>query len=320
MTALDVFLQQIVNGLSNGMIIALIAIGYTLVYGIVELINFAHGDLVMLGSFVALTCVGAFSLTDPSLGVGMFCLWMAMVFLLAALSCGALNWGIDALFYRPIRTSPRLTQLVTAIGISFVFLNIGLFWGGLPMDVFNGGAAAAAPKDFPALVSYDNLLGDSQVQISMRDVLVFAVTIPLMIVLTLLIKYTRWGTSMRAVAQNPAAAQLMGIDVNWVIGTTFFVGGALGGVASVVYALYNSTIYFQMGYRIGMDGFTAAVLGGIGHLPGAVLGGLVIGVVRAFSDQYIATRWTNVVVFAILILVLVFRPGGLLMAKAKEKV
>jgi len=320
MSDLQVFLQQVIYGLSNGMIISLIAIGYTLVYGIVELINFAHGDLVMLGCFLALTLVGALGLGDPHAGSLVFFTELALVFVLVSTFCGFLNWLIDYLAYRPIREAPRLSQLVTAIGVSFIFLNFGLLWGGVPMEVFSMGTAAAAPKDFPSLIANTNLLGENAVQLSVKDLMVILVTLPLMLLLTFFVKYTRWGMAMRAVAQNPVAAKLMGIDTDKVIGCTFMIGGALGGVGGLIYALYNNTIYFQMGYRIGMDGFTAAVLGGIGNLPGAVLGGLLIGLIRALSDQYIAARWTAVIVFAILILVLIFRPTGLLGAKLRDKV
>ncbi len=311
MSGSEVFLQQLIIGLSNGMIIALIALGYTMVYGIIELINFAHGDLFMLGCFFALTLVGAFGLAHPA----------SVLILLAIVPvfCGGLNWLVDRLAYRPLRNAPRLAPLVSAIGVSFVFVNFGLFWGGLPMEIFGMGRAAAAPKNFPALVSNRNLLGDSAINFTVKDLLVIGVTIPLMIALIWFVKYTRAGKAMRAVAQDRLAAQLMGIPVNRVIGNTFLIGGSLGGFASVIYALYNNTIYFQMGYRAGMDAFTAAVLGGIGSLPGAVLGGLFIGTVRAFSDQYLETRWTNVMVFAILILVLVFRPSGLVGSKLREK-
>ena len=188
------------------------------------------------------------------------------------------------------------------------------------MKVFGLGRAAAAPKDFPVLVSNANLLGQSAVTFTVKDLMVFGVTLSLMALLTWFVKTTRAGKAMRAVAQDRLAAQLMGIPVDRVIGQTFLIGGGLAGVASVVFAIYNNTIYFQMGYRAGIDAFTAAVLGGIGSLPGAVLGGLVIGLARAFCDQYIETRWTNVLVFTVLILVLVFRPSGLLGARAKEKV
>ena len=314
----EVFAQQLVTGLSNGMIIALIAIGYTMVYGIIELINFAHGDLCMLGAFLALTIVGALGMAEWS-GVG-GAGGVVLLLFSAAVFCGGLNWSIDRLAYRPLRKASKLSLLVSAIGASFILVNLGLFWGGLPMDVFAGGGSSAAPKDFPALVSNRDVLTLGDVRWTLNDLLVLAVTVPLMVALTVLVKFTKLGKAMRAVAQNPTAAQLMGIDVDRVIGSTFFIGGALGGFATVVYSLYNNTISFQMGYRMGMDAFIAAVLGGIGNLPGAVLGGLLIGVVRSMSDQYVEARWTNAVVFGILILILVFRPSGLLGAKLREKV
>ena len=321
MTNTEVLIQQIIVGLSNGMIIALIALGYTMVYGIVELINFAHGDLFMLGAFLALTLLGVFGIDPATFSTGGFPWVLIPVFIVVPLFCGGLNWTVDRLAYRPLRNAPRLAPLVSAIGVSFIFLNLGLFWGGMPMAVFNDGVAAAAPKDFPGLISNNNLLGEeNMILYTVKDLMVTVITIPLMIGLTFMVKFTRLGKAMRAVAQNPTAAQLMGINVDNIIGVTFVSGVALAGVASIVYSLYNNTIYFQMGFRVGLDAFTAAVLGGIGNLPGAVVGGLVIGLIRAMSDQYIATRWTNVVVFAILILVLVFRPSGLLGAHVKEKV
>ena len=314
----EVLGQQLVTGLSNGMIIALIAIGYTMVYGIVELINFAHGDLCMLGAFFALTAVGALGMTDwagPGGAVGLVALLLA-----TAAFCGALNWSINRLAYRPLRKASKLSLLVSAIGASFILVNLGLFWGGMPMEVFAGGNSSAAPKAFPALVEPQPAAHVGDVIVSRPDVLVLLVTLPLMAALTWLVRFTKLGKAMRAVAQNPTAAALMGIDVERVIGATFFIGGSLGGFATVVYSIYNQTVSFQMGYRMGMDAFIAAVLGGIGNLPGAVLGGLLIGVVRAMSDQYIEARWTNSVVFGILILILVFRPSGLLGAKLREKV
>jgi branched-chain amino acid transport system permease protein len=188
------------------------------------------------------------------------------------------------------------------------------------MDAFAGGTSAAAPKSFPALVSALPAAQLGDVVFSRTDLLVLCVTVPLMAGLTVLVRFTRLGKAMRAVAQNPTAAALMGIDVERVIGATFAIGGALGGFATVVYSLCNQTISFQMGYRMGMDAFIAAVLGGIGNLPGAVLGGILIGVTRSMSDQYVEARWTNTVVFGILILILVFRPSGLLGARLREKV
>jgi branched-chain amino acid transport system permease protein len=313
-------LQQLVNGLSNGMIIALIAIGYTMVYGIIELINWAHGDLCMLGAFFALTLIGA-------LGIGAWSGPMAafgVVILLLATAgfCGSLNLIVDRFAYRPLRRAPKLTLLVTAIGVSFIFVNLGLFWGGLPMTVFGEGNAAAAPKNFPAIVPATPILGGEagQVTLTVRDLMIAGVTMPLMVGLWWLVRHTKLGKAMRAVAQNPTAASLMGINTDRVIGATFFIGGALGGFGSVIYAINNGTIGFQLGYRAGMDAFTAAVLGGIGSLPGAVLGGLLIGVARSLSDGYLEARWTPTLVFTILILILVFRPSGLLGLKSKEKV
>lgn len=321
MTDSEVFIQQLITGLSNGMIIALIALGYTMVYGIVELVNFAHGDLFMLGAFLALTLLGMVGVDPETAGTVVAAPQLLLLFFVVPLFCGLVNWTVDRLAYRPLRNAPRLAPLVSAIGVSFIFLNIGLFWGGLPMEVFNNGDSAAAPKDFPVLLPFDNLLGeDNMIQFTLRELMVFVITIPLMLGLTLLVKFTRIGKAMRAVAQNPTAARLMGVDVDRIIGWTFILGGVLAGVASVVYASYNNTIHFQMGFRVGIDAFTAAVLGGIGNLPGAVLGGLLIGLIRAMSDQYVATQWTNVMVFSILIVVLVFRPAGLLGAHAREKV
>src|SRR5271170_4056930 len=320
MSGSEIFLQQLIIGLSNGMIIALIALGYTMVYGIIELINFAHGDLFMLGCFAALTLVGLLGLDHITAGESGMWFGLVVMLVVVPLFCGGLNWLADRFAYRHLRESTKLAPLVSAIGVSFIFMNIGLLWGGLPMKVFGLGRAATAPKAFPELVSNANLLGQSAVEFTWKDVMVFVVTLPLMVLLTWFVKRTRAGKAMRAVAQDRLAAQLMGIPVDRVIGQTFLIGGALAGVASVVFSVYNNTIYFQMGYRAGIDAFTAAVLGGIGSLPGAVLGGVVIGLARAFCDQYLETRWTNVLVFVVLILVLVFRPQGLLGARAKEKV
>jgi branched-chain amino acid transport system permease protein len=320
MSGSEIFLQQLIIGLSNGMIIALIALGYTMVYGIIELINFAHGDLFMLGCFAALTLVGLLGLDHLATGASGMWFGLVLMLIVVPLFCGGLNWLVDRFAYRHLRESTKLAPLVSAIGVSFVFMNFGLLWGGVPMKVFGLGRAAAAPKDFPVLVSNANLLGQSAVTFTIKDLMVFGVTLSLMALLTWFVKSTRAGKAMRAVAQDRLAAQLMGIPVDHTIGQTFFVGGGLAGVASVVFAIYNNTIYFQMGYRAGIDAFTAAVLGGIGSLPGAVLGGLVIGLARAFCDQYIETRWTNALVFTVLILVLVFRPSGLLGARTKEKV
>ena len=325
MTNTEVFLQQLIYGLSNGMIIALVALGYTMVYGIVELINFAHGDVFTLGGFLTLTIVGvlgAAAIIEPgALGESSHWLLLLGLVIAAGVFCGGLNLAINRIVYKPLRSAPKLTQLVAAIGVSFILVNIALFWGGAPMKVFGGGNAAAASKDFPEILEGSNLLGDSSnVVLRLEDIAIFAVTIPLMIGLTLFVKKTRLGRGMRATAQNPIAAKLMGIDTDRVIAATFLIGGFLGGAASVMWSVYNNTISFQMCFRAGMDAFTAAVLGGIGSLPGAMVGGVLIGLIRAMSDQYIETRWTNVVVFGVLILILIFRPSGLLGLKQREKV
>jgi branched-chain amino acid transport system permease protein len=304
-TALETFAQYTVLGLTTGALFALIALGYTMVYGIVELINFAHGDLFMLGAFLALTLLGLFG-TDSFAGSA---LGIVLCLVACPLFCAALNVGVDRLVYRPLRTAPRLAPLVSAIGVSFVFMNVGLFWGG-PMDV-----------NFPNLLPDRNLLGDDAgVRVTVKDLMVIGVTVPLMVALTMFVKFTRLGRAMRATAQDPTAAKLMGIDTDRVIGATFAIGGGLGGAASVVYGLYVNTVSYQMGFQNGLYAFTAAVLGGIGSIPGAVLGGLLIGLVRAWGSAYVGERWSGALVFAVLIVVLVFRPTGLLGSRTREKV
>jgi branched-chain amino acid transport system permease protein len=314
----ETFVQQIILGLVNGMVFALIALGYTMVYGILELINFAHGDLFMLASFLALTLVGLLGLDAASGAM----LWVAIpgIIVICVAFAGGLNWLVDRLVYRPLRGAPKLAALVSAIGVSFMFMNLGLFWGGVPMDVFGGGTAAAAPKGFPSLLPATNLLGDSGLRITVKDMVVVVSSLAVMAGLFLFVTRTRLGKAMRATAQNPTAARLMGIDVDRVIGATFMMGGALAGFAAVIYGLYINTIHFQMGYQNGLYAFTAAVLGGIGNIPGAVLGGVVIGLLRALSDQYVGAQWQQAVLFGILIAILVFRPQGLFGSTAREKV
>jgi branched-chain amino acid transport system permease protein len=277
-----------------------------MVYGIIRLINFAHGDLIMLGACLALTLVTASGLA----GSGSAATWLGIVLLVAAcgLFCGGLNVAVDRVVYRPLRTAPKLAPLVSAIGVSFIFMNVGLFWLG-PAD-----------RSFPELLPTTNLLVGEGLQFTAKDLLVLVVVVPLMAALSLLVRCTRLGKAMRAVSQDPTAAALVGVDVDRVIAFTFFVGGFLGGAASVIYGLYINTIGFQMGFQNGLYAFTAAVLGGIGSIPGAVVGGLVIGLVRALSSAYVGERWTGAIVFAILIVILVFRPEGLLGRSAREKV
>jgi len=315
---LQIIAQQLVIALTNGMVFALIALGYTMVYGILELINFAHGDLFMLASFLALTLIGALGLQEA--GAAMTVIGVVGIVLCCATFSAALNVSVDRLVYRPLRGAPKLAPLVSAIGVSFIFQNLGLFWGALPMEVFGGGRAAAAPKAFPSLISNANLLGESSLRITTKDLVVVGSSLAVMAALYVFVRFSKLGKAMRATAQNPTAARLMGIDVDRVIAWTFAIGGGLAGFAAVIYGLYINTINYQIGYQNGLYAFTAAVLGGIGNIPGAVLGGLVIGVVRAFGDQYIGAQWQPAVLFGMLIVILVFRPAGLLGAHTPEKV
>lgn len=299
--------QLSIDGLRFGFLIALIALGYTMVYGIVELVNFAHGDLFMLGSFLALTLLTTLNVGP---GDGQMNVWLglAICFIVVPIFCAFLNLGVDRVVYKPLRKAPRLAPLVSAIGVSYIFMNIGLFWGG-PQDV-----------NFANILPDRNLLEGSKLVLTAKTALVFGVTIPLMIALTVLVKFTTLGKAMRATAQNPTAAQLMGINTDRVIGATFIIGGALAGFGSVVYGLTVNTVSYLMGFQNGLYAFTAAVLGGIGNIPGAVLGGILIGLVRAYGSEFIGETWTPALVFAVLIVVLVFRPSGLLGARVREKV
>ena len=300
--------QYTLLGLTKGSLFALIALGYTMVYGIVELINFAHGDLFMLGSFAAFSLLGLFGVRSAGNPYADAALLLDC-FLLAIVFCAGLNVLVDRVVYRPLRNAPKLAPLVSAIGVSFIFMNVGLFWGG-SQDV-----------NFPNLVSDDNLLGETaKIRFTAKDLMVVGVTVPLMLALTVFVKFTSLGTAMRATAQNPVAAQLMGINTETVIATTFAIGGALAGAASVTYGLYVNTISYQIGFQNGLYAFTAAVLGGIGNIPGAVLGALIIGLVTSLGSFYVGERWTSALVFAILIVILVFRPSGLLGSRTREKV
>ena len=310
--------QQCVNGLTFGALIALIALGYTMVYGIVELINFAHGDLFMLGSFLALTVVGWCGLgtaNGDKVGWPEVTVAVGACLLVVPAFCAALNLAVDRVVYRPLRTAPKLAPLVSAIGVSFVFMNVGLFWGG-PQDVNVPNLVPADDWAKPVVVFGVPI----DLTFTTKDVLVVAVTAPLMLALTLFVRFSSLGKAMRATAQNPTAARLMGIDTDRVIGVTFLIGGGLAGFGSVVYALYVNTVSYQMGFQNGLYAFTAAVLGGIGNLPGAVLGGLLIGLVRAVGGAYVGEVWTSALVFAVLIAILVFRPTGLLGSRTPEKV
>jgi branched-chain amino acid transport system permease protein len=301
------FSAQLLIGLTNGAILALVALGYTLVYGIIELINFAHGDNFMIGSFVGLTVLsgtifglGLFSPITGGSGTFLRILGVLIALFVAMLACGLLNVGIERVAYKPLRNAPRLAVLITAIGMSFILQNVGLIWKG------------PAQVPFPELISDANILPSDAIIFRWKDLFVVLVTVPLLLALSYFIGNTKQGKAMRAVAQDKEAAAMVGINVNRTISITFLLGGILAGASGVMYGLFNGITVFNVGFTQGLYAFTAAVLGGIGNLTGAVVGGLLIGIIGAMSDQYIGARWTPIVIFSVLILVLVFRPRGLL--------
>ncbi|HLO48062.1 MAG TPA: branched-chain amino acid ABC transporter permease [Kamptonema sp.] len=319
----QVLIQQLLVGLVNGALLAIIALGYTMVYGIIELINFAHGDLYMLGGFAALTVMGSLGIQDGApLGVAIPAMLLALI--VSTGFCAGMNIITERYAYRPLRNAPRLAPLISAIGMSFIFQNMGLFWGGLRAFIPVMGTNSAAPKSFPDLLPRIDLLKamgiNSSIVFTTKDLIVLVVAVVLMVSLHLFVQYTRWGKAMRATAQNREAAKIMGINVDHIIALTFLIGGGLAGSAGLLVGLYNNTIVFTMGFTAGLRAFTAAVLGGIGNIIGAMLGGVLIGVLSSVSDQYLSSRWTNAWVFAVLVIILAFRPGGLLGENVQEKV
>jgi branched-chain amino acid transport system permease protein len=298
-------LNDLKTGLSNGTIWALIALGYTLVYGIIELINFAHGEVFMIGSFVSVSLWQTLGLTDTTAAAtGILCIIVAIP--IAMLACGSLNVMIERVAYRPLRNAPKLAPLITAIGMSFILQNVGLLW-------------RPTPDSTPDLIgSQTDYFQVFNVGVEHSDVFAVVVTVPLLVGLLYFVGRTKYGKAMRATAQDMDAARLMGINVDRTISLTFLLGGMLAGAAGLIYALYNGTIQFNQGFTAGLIAFTAAVMGGIGNLKGAVAGGLIIGVVQAISDDYAQPVWTNAIVFGILILVMVFRPQGLFGEETRE--
>ncbi len=309
------FVQLSLTGLTRGALYALVALGYTLVYGILELINFAHGDVFMIGGMIAASfALGVFNLgPNPSLGILIIAILVALVAAMAG--CGLLNAGIERVAYRPLRRAPRLVPLITAIGVSFILEDFGLIWKGsqpvsLPPETLPHGTIFTLGT-CPKCVTYN-----------WDRLFVLIVTVPVLLGLVWLVRYTRQGKAMRATAQDKDAAALMGIDVNRTISFTFMIAGALAGTAGVIFAFYSTTIRFDTGFTLGLIAFTAAVLGGIGNLPGAVLGALLIGFIQDFNEGLSwhapGSAWTQSIVFGILILILVFRPQGLLGEQTPE--
>jgi branched-chain amino acid transport system permease protein len=298
-------LDDVKTGLSNGTIWALIALGYTLVYGIIELINFAHGEVFMIGSFVTVSIWQTLGVTpDNAFIVILGSMFVGIV--LAMLASSTLNVMIERVAYKPLRNAPKLAPLITAIGMSFILQNVGLLWRPQP---------DSTPDLIGSQKDYFSVFG---VAIEHSDVFAVVVTAPLLIALVWFVGSTRYGKAMRATAQDPDAARLMGINVDRTISLTFFLGGLLAGAAGMIYALYNGTIQFNQGFTAGLIAFTAAVMGGIGNLKGAVVGGLIIGVIQSISDTHYGQVWTPAVVFSILILIMVFKPQGLFGEETRE--
>jgi branched-chain amino acid transport system permease protein len=298
-------LDDVKTGLSNGTIWALIALGYTLVYGIIELINFAHGDVFMIGSFVSLSIWQTLGVTQDNAFIAILA---SMIFglIIAMVASSLLNVMIERVAYKPLRNAPKLAPLITAIGMSFILQNVGLLWRPQPDSV---------PDLIGSQNSYFSIFG---VPIEHSDVFAVVVTVPLLVALLWFVGATRYGKAMRATAQDPDAARLMGINVDRTISLTFLLGGLLAGAAGMIYALYNGTVQFNQGFTAGLIAFTAAVMGGIGNLKGAVVGGLIIGVIQSISDTHFGQVWTPAVVFSILILIMVFKPQGLFGEETRE--
>jgi branched-chain amino acid transport system permease protein len=301
------FLQILVYGIADGAIYALIALGYTMVYGIIELINFAHGDIFTLGAFIAIPLVGIFGFTDATpFSLGVVIILLAVTVVTMAID-GGINVLIERLAYRPLRNAPRLALLITAVGMSFVLEGAMYLWRG------------ANNVHFPDLLPETRITLPGGASIGIKDVIVIVSAVILVSLLNVFIDRSKLGKAMRATAQDREASQLMGININRTIAATFFIGAALAAAGGIIFGLYFNNIRFDEGFTAGLYAFTAAVFGGIGNIQGAALGGLFIGLVASFSNAYFQAALTDVWIFAILILVLVFRPTGLLGMQVPEK-
>lgn len=302
------FAQVTVNGLNNGLLYALIALGYTLVYGIIELINFAHGDLFMLGAVFSFAVLTEFLGAQSPSAINYVLLLLVLI--LTMLFGAIVNTSIERLAYRRLRNAPKLAPLITAVGMSFVLQWIGLKWiGSNPVNV-NTVLPSTSFEVAGVIIGY-------------KTVVIFAITIPLLIVLAYIVNKTKRGRAMRATAQDKDASRLMGIDVNKTITFTFAIAGAAAGAAGLMWAQTTGTVAYNLGFQLGLIAFTSAVLGGVGNLYGAVLGGLIIGLIQSYNDGLAigpGQRWSQTMVFTILILLMVYRPGGLLGQTAQEKV
>ena len=294
------FIEQTINGLQTGSIYALIALGYTMVYGIVKLINFAHGDILMVGAYATLIAV--------SHGMPLI-----VAIVLSMILCAFLGVVIDFLAYRPIRKAPKISALITAIGMSFLLESLALI-------IFGANPRVIDQKYIPGFLSNNNKISIGFLSISMLTIFVIVVTSICMIALNLFIKNTKLGKATRAVSQDTGAAQLMGINVNKTIAITFAIGSGLGALGGALYAIVYPQIEPYMGMLPGLKAFIAAVFGGIGSIPGAMVGGYVLGLLEAYVKGSSLTTWANPIVFGVLILILIFRPNGLFGKNVKEKV
>ena len=294
------FLSYLISGLSLGSVYAIIALGYTMVYGIAKMLNFAHGDVIMVGGYVSYFVAGELAAKGNISG------WVAM--LAAVVVCTVLGVLIEGLAYKPLRAAPSLAVLITAIGVSYLLQNSALLlWG-------------ANVKYYPSLISGTLKLFDGQLSISYVSLLTVAACIVIMLGLTLFTSKTKMGKAMRACSEDKGAAQLMGINVNKTISVTFAIGSALAAVAGVLLCSSYPSLIPTTGSMPGIKAFTAAVFGGIGSIPGAFVGGILLGVIESFAKAYISTQMANTIVFAVLIVVLLVRPAGLLGKYVPEKV
>ncbi|OPY76910.1 MAG: High-affinity branched-chain amino acid transport system permease protein LivH [Syntrophus sp. PtaU1.Bin005] len=292
---MEYFLELFVGGLTRGSIYALIALGYTMVYGIIELINFAHGEIYMIGAFTALIVASVLTLSGFS---GVSVLILAAVF--AVVYASAYGFTVEKIAYKPLRQAPRLSPLISAIGMSIFLQNYVLL------------AQTSDFLPFPNLLPQFDFLAPYAAVIGSTELFIIATTAVVMVLLTVLIKFTRMGKAMRATAQDRTMAMLTGVNVNRVISNTFILGSALAALGGVLIASHTGRINFYIGFLAGIKAFTAAVLGGIGSIPGAVLGGLLLGWTESFATGYVSSDYEDVFAFLLLVLVLIFRPAGLL--------
>ena len=302
------FFQELVNGITTGALYSLVALGFSMVYGVLKLLNFAHGDVYMIGAYIGFFVIqwfggaGHVSIPVPLL--------LAIMFLLAAGVTGGLGVAIERFAYRPLRDAPRIAPLITAIGISFFLENAVLLLFGTQYRIYNT----------PEFISLSSGIRIGSVTIDTVQIMVVVLSLALMAGLQLLVNRTKWGKQVRAVAADREAAEMLGINVNFTISMTFFLGSALAGVAGVMGGLLFNQVTNTIGFIVGLKAFTAAVVGGIGSLPGAMLGGLLIGLAESFTIGYISSTYSNLLVFALLIIVMLVRPSGLLGQAQLQKV